>query len=168
MKLPRYTTTMTNIEHDRDKILTGKERYPILGESPLVKPEKIEEILESYKGLNRYWDCWEKAFRAKDIIGEGIVAVGSLMIRSADYKSEYGYYFNPPYEFHAWLMLIDWNAKGKGTLIAFDGALPGVIQKGLETCDHIGPSLVGRKPVVLAGMPRSWMRYCAYEFHERR
>lgn len=159
----RVTTKLTNIKQDRDLVLTGKERYPIVGEG--VDKKTIHEILESYKGLNKYWDCLEKTHRAREIIGEGIVVTGSLMVTSIDRRSEYGYYYLPPHEFHAWLFLIKQVSESQVKLIVFDAALPGVIQKGLQTSDEIGPSLIGRLPVVLAGMPREWMRYNPREYH---
>ena len=147
------TTVLLNKFKEEREILTGKERHDIVGDA--VSKEIVDAILTDYKGLEVYWQCIPKAERALEIINRGELVFGSLMITSGDYKSEYGYYFNPPYELHSWIEL-------EGGII-FDGALPGVIMKGLITCDHIGPSLVDRKPVILAGKPLDWMRYQVYE-----
>ena len=140
------TTKFALIDDER---LTGKEDYPIVGEA--VPKDVVGEILQAYKGLRTCWDCIDKARIAERIIGRGIVVMGGSMVVSVDMASSYGYYFNPPYEFHVWLSL------GNGSI--FDAALPGMILKGANTHDHIGPCLVGRDPVVLAGTPAKWMLY---------
>jgi len=111
----------------------------------------VGKLLTSFSGLQRYWNCLEKAYRAQRLLGRGRVVLGSLLIASGDGQSEYGYYFNPPLEFHAWLDL--------GSGVIFDPALPGVIEKGLTTCDSVGPYIIDREPVILAGQPLDWMRY---------
>jgi hypothetical protein len=141
------TTALTTFTGDLGEALTGDERYPIVGEA--ATPEEVEAILKSFEGLNPYWDCIEKAKRAVRILGRGRVVLGAMMIASADMSSTYGHYFNPPFEFHAWVDL--------GNGIVFDAALPGTIIKGTNTSDDIGPMLVGREPIVLAGRPREWM-----------
>jgi hypothetical protein len=65
-------------------------------------------------------------------------------------KSNYGYMFKPPFEFHAWLQT------PQGII---DVALPGAIEKGLTTFDDVGPYLIGREPFILAGPPLDWMEY---------
>lgn len=142
------TTMMTNIAKDH-RYLTGEERYRIVGDA--VTEEEVAKVLEACKALNRHWDCIPKAKMARRILGRGRIAVGALLVWSEDYTSNYGYYFNPPFELHAWLVLED------GSI--FDVALPGVIEKGLTTCDEIGPAVIGRDCVVLAGKPKRWMDY---------
>jgi hypothetical protein len=143
------TTMLTTLDKDREALLTGDEEYTVVGFA--VDYKVVREILEAYKGLNRYWNCIEKARIAREILDRGRVWMGGAMVASADWLSSYGHYWNPPYELHAWVEL------GRGEI--FDAALPGLIQKGTETYDHIGPALIGRKPVVLAGLPQKWMRY---------
>ena len=144
------TTGFSVLEPGKD-LMTGKERYQIVGRA--VSEEEVRSLLTSFSGLQRYWDCIGKAQRAQKLLGRGRVMIGSLLVTSGDLKSEYGYYFNPPYEFHAWLDL--------GLGVIFDPALPGVIEKGLTTHDAIGPYIIDREPVVLAGKPLDWMKYKA-------
>ena len=134
----------------KDPILKGDELWLINGTYPIP----ITKIMQACKGLNRYWNCLEKAQIVQTILGKGDVIVGDLKVVSGDFKSEYGFDFNPPYEFHSWLEV-------EGAII--DIALPGVIEKGLTTHDEYGPYLVGREPVILAGKPESWMKYISYE-----
>lgn len=157
-------TTVISSKYDGIKeTLTGQERYPIIGDA--LSERTVTLIQQCYVGLERHWHCLEKAKKAADIIGEGLVCIGSLMVRSSDNKSEYGFYYNPPYEFHAWPLIMERVSETHGNLVIFDGALPGVIEKGLITCDEIGPSLIGRKPVILNGKPEEWMRYDTCEIY---
>ena len=142
------TTGLTTITQDTE-LLTGTERYPIVGDA--VSEDDVATLFISFQGLRKYWDCLGKAYRAQLFLGKGRVMVGSLLVVSGDWKSEYGYHWNPPFEFHAWLDL--------GSGVIFDAALPGVIEKGLTTRDSVGPYIVDRKPVVLAGPPLDWMKY---------
>ena len=142
--LKQRTTTIRTLLHDRDVFLSGEERYPIAGLA--VSEEQVIEILQSYK------DCLEKSRRAREILGQGVIVVGAMQVHSWDYKSSYGYFWNPPLEFHSWLLLPRQKA-------FFDASLPGVIERGLKTYDEVGPSIAGREPVVLAGMPKKWMTY---------
>ncbi len=143
------TTSLTTLDKDRDKLMTGAEEPIVVGFA--VSYELVREIMKAYKGLNVYWNCIEKAKIAQEFIGRGEVWMGAMMVASADWQSSYGHYWNPPYEFHAWVEL------GRGEI--FDAALYGLILKGTETYDHVGPALIGREPVVLAGLPPKWMRY---------
>jgi hypothetical protein len=136
------------VDQDEGKVLTGKERYPIVGNR--FSEEKVAQVLEAYKDLNIFWDCLNKAVIAQEILGEGLITLGGLLVWSEDYTSNYGYYWNPPHELHAWVH-VDY--------YIFDAGLPGVITKGLITCDDIGPAIVGRGPCVLAGAPKRWMEY---------
>jgi len=142
------TTGLTTITQDTE-LLTGSERYPIIGDA--VSEDDVASLFTSFRNLRKYWDCLGKAYRAQNFLGKRRVMLGSLLVVSGDWKSEYGYYWNPPFEFHAWLDL------GSGAI--FDAALPGVIEKGLTTRDSVGPYIVDREPVVLAGPPLSWMKY---------
>jgi len=147
-------TSRFTVKDANSPILDGTEMYPIIGDK--IHKDKIRDILYLYRGLSKHWDCLSKAALAARELG-GLVILGSLMVRSADGKSEYGYYFTPPYEFHAWVL-----CRGEGDeSFLFDGGLPGVIDKGLTIRDHIGPSLVGRTPSILAANPPKWLRYRA-------
>jgi len=146
------TTTFSNLTADVGMEMTGGEVFPIIGD--LITPEQCSEITRKFKGLHPLWNCLEKAQITQQYLGKGIARLGHLYIVSNDYKSSYGYAFNPPYEFHSWV-------EYEGGII--DLALPGVIQKGLMMVDEVGPILMGRKPVVLAGPPKRWMLYKSYE-----
>jgi len=143
------TTAFATIMQDRDKLLSGEDVWPIIGNE--FPEDKIHLILQSLAGLNRYWDCINKAKIARDILNDGVVVVGGMMAISGDLQSSYGYYFNPPYEFHSWI-------ECKNGVIV-DVALPGVIEKGLNTSDDVGPCIINREPCVLNGPPLDWMKY---------
>jgi hypothetical protein len=147
------TTGFSNITEDTNEILTGKERYPVIGN--LLLQEEADLIMGRLKGMNRFWDCLFKNYTAQVLLRlkrfGAIQVAGSLMIMSKDLLSSYGYYFNPPLEFHSWLRC------DNGMII--DLALPGVIEKGLITSDKDGPYIIGRKPIILAGKPKNWMKY---------
>lgn len=143
------TTALAVVDINNDERLKGDEEFKILGNLLTLKDMRI--LKPQIAGLLRHWDCVEKARIARNHLGKGRIFVGSLMVKSGDYKSEYGYYFNPPLEFHAWLCLKN------GRII--DIALPGVIEKGIISEDAYGPFLVDREPVVLAGFPPEWVTY---------
>lgn len=148
----KMTTQMSGRNSKADPQLKGDESWPIHGD--LITPEQAGVLIQLLKGKNRYWDCLPKAQIVKTITG-GVVCCGSCLIVSGDYKSEYGYYFNPPYEFHAWVEV-------ENGII--DISLPGVIEKGLYTSDAVGPFLLDRTPVILAGKPDpKWMKYVKFE-----
>jgi hypothetical protein len=73
-------------------------------------------------------------------------------VYSKNFGSSYGFEFNPPLEFHAWVNYGD---------NIIDLALPGVIEMGCILKDKYGPYL-DRKPIVLAGeeIP-NWIEYTA-------
>lgn len=148
MKTYMQTTMMTNIT-DKDEKLTGNEKYDIIGNA--IPELAINNIIEKCAGLNKYWNCMEKAHIARETLGFGYVVFGSLTVWSYDYRSSYGYLWNPPFEFHAWVNL------GAGHIL--DIALPGVIEKGLNIYDDISPALVGREPLILNDIPQRWMEY---------
>lgn len=144
------TTGFSIITEDVDEILTGEERYPIIG--GLLLKEEADLLMNRFKGLNRFWGCFEKTQISYFLLRMKTTPVaGSLMVMSKNLLSGYGYYFNPPFEFHSWLRC------DNGMII--DLALPGVIEKGLVTSDKDGPYIIGRKPVILAGKPKNWMKY---------
>ena len=152
MSEKRITTMMTSKFQSPDHLLDGSERYPVIGNA--LDEGIIVRVQESLRGLSRYWSCLEKAIRARVVIDTGEVVAGSLLVRSEDDQSEYGYYFNPPLEFHCWIIL-----RRSDPPIIFDPSLPGVIEMGLTVSDELGPCLVGRKPSILAGPPEKWMHY---------
>lgn len=143
------TKQMLTIADGATKIMKGDESWPIIGGA--VPGPVIKKIIAECRGLNLQWDCIEKAQIARRILGRGFVVMGELMVMSGDYKSEYGFYYNPPYELHAWVVF-------DGGFI-LDVGLPGVIDKGLTSGDSVGPFLVNREPFILAGRPLDWTRY---------
>lgn len=145
------TTCFDTLNAKTNEKMTGKERYPVFGN--LLIPEQIEQIMSRMEGLNRYWDCIEKARIAKEVVGAGVIILGECLVWSEDYKSSYGFYFNPPFELHAWLQPV-WR-----TRVIIDVALPGVIEKGLITSDEIGPCVIGRSPIIIAGKVPDWVTY---------
>jgi hypothetical protein len=144
-------TALDCISHD-EPLMDGTEEFPIHG-SLLTSAESML-IRKNMKGFRRHWHCLEKAQRVVSLLGRGVVVIGSLHVISGDGKSTYGYNFNPPYEFHAWVQLND------GII---DVALPGVIDRGLSACDDYGPYLVQRTPIILAGTPLYWTYYKPHE-----
>lgn len=152
---PFPITTALSCIRSNDPVLKGTEVYPVVGDN-LTQGEYLR-IVASLQGLKRHWNCLEKAFKTVEILERGIVVLGSLFITSGDYKSEYGYAFNPPLEFHAWVQ------DGKDII---DVALPGVIEKGLQERDEIGYFIVERNPLVMAGTPLPWTRYTAHQVYQ--
>lgn len=142
------TTAFNTIKHNDPRLL-GTERFPIIGNALSVS--EMETIMKALKGYRKHWNCFEKAKIVVEILGKGVVALGSLTVVSGDNRSTYGYMFNPPFEFHAWVQV------SRDTII--DIALPGVIDKGLTSSDEYGPYLVNREPVILAGKPLPWTIY---------
>ena len=136
-----YTAGMNKF-YKFNVILTGKENYPIIGNGSVELKKEVKRVFKLAKGLRKYWSCNEKAILIQKEIG-GHVIIGSHYVWSSDFKSQYGFEYNPPYEFHAWVELSD------NTII--DIALPGVIRTGLELRDEVGPYLTGRKPVIFVG-----------------
>ena len=143
------TTKITSFIQDQN-IKMGDSFYPMQGSAITINTANTILAECKKQELLKYWNCIEKAKLARSIIGVGTVYVGSLYIYSSDFLSRFGYEFNPPYEFHSWLQI------GKDII---DIALPGVIEKGKNTSDEIGPFLIGRSPIILAGRPTSWMEY---------
>ena len=57
---PVTTVLLDKFDEERE-ILTGEERYPIIGDA--VSEENIDEILTNYKGFEKYWQYIPKAKR---------------------------------------------------------------------------------------------------------
>lgn len=115
------------------------------------------EIIRRMAGMKRRWSCLEKAIILRHFIGAGAVAIGSTLVWNNERNGTFGYYYNPPYEFHAWIEL-------DTTPFIVDFALPGVIEAGLETSDHIGYILKDIEPVILCGPSPEWLSYKAHEY----
>ena len=153
------TKTMV-INTEKEELLSGKELFPMKtnqGELLLSRFD-YEKIMGSMAGLKRRWDCLMKAQKVKEYFGSGYIVVGGCLIWSKDMKSQFGYWFNPPLELHAWWQpYITPNQKIKPSIIDF--ALPGIIEKGMNTSDELGPFITGRDPFVLAGTAPDWVIY---------
>lgn len=148
--MPKIVTSFAAIQRD-EPVLTGDEIYPIVGTALMYQDVRL--MFRALAGMKRHWNCLEKAERVVKEMGRGQVVLGSLLVVSSDNKSTYGYAFDPPLEFHAWVQT------GNNII---DLSLPGVIEKGLSTYDKFGAYLVGRYPVILAGEPEPWMIYRPY------
>lgn len=169
--LPYGRTTVFAPILSTDPILTGEEVFKFSGPKfRQIKDGSIAEIAErirsnrleimrNMKGLRRRWSCLEKAILVRRFIGSGVVAIGSMLVWNNERNGTYGYFYNPPLEFHAWLEL-------DHTPFIVDFALPGVIEKGLETKDEYGAILKNIRPVILCGPAPEWLDYKAHEHFE--
>lgn len=145
-------TTFTTLFDDNRKITTLKS-FPVTGE--LIPLDLIDKILSSYRGLSYYFDCIRKAKIAQSYLKDSYVSIGELTILSGDYKSTFGFNFNPPFELHAW---VNW----QGQIV--DLGLPMVIEHGLRFIDDSGlPSLVDREPIIAIGNIPGWIQYKEHE-----
>lgn len=135
---------------DYEPKLTGHERYPIIGD--FVPEIHIYRLIKKLKNLNRYWNCEEKARIAQEYLNYGEIKYGEMFIVDKDLTS-YGFAWNPPYEFHAWLQLDNKNI--------FDIALPGVIELAKTYKDQHGHFLSNTQPAILNGEPPDWIDYRA-------
>lgn len=141
-----------------NKIMTGKEDYEIMPhDKTSLDGDLVKQIIEKFRGLPLCSSCEEKSVIVKKMIQHVLPefnpTYGGLHVWSIDFRSAYGFNWNPPFEGHAWLQ------DHRGQIIDF--SLPGIILRGLETCDEIGPYLINRDPVILAGFPPSWCKYTA-------
>ena len=155
------TTCFAKVSLD-DPVLTGEESYRVIGpDISFVRNirSQYSEIMRKMKGLNRHYSCLEKALVVKAHIPYGYLTIGSLMVWNHDRSGSYGHYYNPPLEFHAWVMV-----EQMDKILVVDFGLPGVIEKGLITADHIGPVLSDIEPVILCGRPFQWTDYTARSF----
>lgn len=163
-------TTLTG-KGANEPILTGDERYPVLGN--LVDPAIFDKIQSAFGGLTCHWDCNNKTEIAFNILAaeknlkvdfQLVQVIGGVKAVSADGLSAYGYEFHPPIEFHCFIAC--WNLKKKVNHGIIDVALPGVIEKGMTSSDDQGPFIVGREPVILNGNPPDWLIYSIASFAE--
>lgn len=145
------TTKISTIFETFDATMTGEESYPVKGDR--LKQSEADELLKKCKGLHPHFDCIKKAEIVRSFKGYGKVMLGSLLVWNHKMTANFGYYFNLPLEFHAW-----WQYESQ----IIDIALPGVIEKGLQTCDNMGALITGRKPFILAGRPVEWTTYKAH------
>lgn len=160
-----YTTKITTVfDEDSQQIMTN-ESYPLYsyGSNPIINKDDADALLQLFVKLklNRFYDCIEKAKRVAKYFNIRSIHLGSLMIDSDESGVSYGYLYNPPLELHAWVQIYNNIINNYYNIIDF--ALPGTIEKGLITKDEVGPFLVNREPVILAGTPANWMHYKTYE-----
>lgn len=153
------TTKITSLfDEDAQDLMTDK-MYPLYSddELPIVRESEAAEIIRVFFNLklNRYYDCILKAKIVANCYGIKTIHLGTLMVESTEDGVMYGYTYNPPLELHAWVQF------SKSHIIDF--ALAGTIEKGLKTKDSIGPFLINREPVILAGVPATWMHYTTHE-----
>lgn len=159
MRPDMITTGMFSLWNSKQVLLNENDIWPILGDE--LKSDELKKLIGqcSERRLPRNWGCLEKAILVAENLKRGTVEVGSFYIWSSTMENQYGFEFNPPFEFHAWVRLS--NRK------IIDIALPGVIETGLNTCDQIGPYLIGREPIVLAGDVPSWLVYETFGIYTR-
>ncbi len=69
------TTGFTSIMEGGKVLITGLEKYPIIGND--ITEQEAERIIFSFKGLMKYWDCIKKAEITQDILGRGLCLGGS-------------------------------------------------------------------------------------------
>lgn len=150
---------------NRSALMTGEEKYGIFGAA--IDPKMAGDIIAKYKGLQLYGQCLEKAIiairhlREVNFDGEFIVAMGSMKITWMDNTgdvTQYGNDYNPPYEFHAWVV-----PNQKRELI-IDLALPGMILRGQKFRDWKGFYLKGLIPGILAGSVPEFIEYSPRAF----
>jgi len=151
-----------------DERMTGEEEYPVVG-SCLTQTEALQ-LLRGCKGLRLTADCVQKAevvlAMQKSVpslarLGKLVLCVGAVRVWSSDMSSAYGHDFRPPIECHAWIQSMTFQK------VIVDLALPGLVLRGSRLSDEIGPFLVGRDPVLLAGVPEAWMQYSIGEMWTR-
>jgi hypothetical protein len=145
----------TNLIDHRGGPMDGTERYRVHGH--LINAAVAGELMERCRGLLLRWDCIEKAKIVQEYMRGGLVVMGSCFVASCDGLSEYGHEFNPPLELHAWWQA-RWDSRAR-----IDIGLPGLITTGLQTSDEVGPFLVDREPMILAGIAPAWAQYLARE-----
>jgi len=82
----RAETTAFNIRSKEGRVMSGCEKWSIVGSFPIL-PSQIKKIIQQCVGLSYFWDCDKKAEVAKKVLGTGHIVMGSLMVVSADGKS---------------------------------------------------------------------------------
>lgn len=154
---PPGCKTSVMMDWDETVLMTGKERFPIMG--TLLSEEIVEGIVKDFEGLKLYADCADKIRITQQSIHIGtILTIGAIRIWDAKGRGCYGFDFNPPFECHYWLSV----AGLRGAII--DLSLPGVILRALKFKDDEGPIVEGRVPAYLAGHPPQWVQYAAHEY----
>lgn len=143
----QITTGIKTID-TADPLITGEEDFPIVGN--LLNKEQLKEIFNRCIGIRRNWSCIDKAIEAQNILGFGVIEIGSMLIWNKERTGNFGFYFEPPFECHAWLRT------EQGII---DVALPGVIELGLAYSDERGHILENLQPFVLAGEAPDWIEY---------
>ena len=145
--------------------MTGEESYPVIGDA--MHQRFADAMMRICKGTMLHADCLEKAVRMAyygPFNTAGTIALGALTIDSEDFKSTFGFAYNPPLEMHAWNIF--------GGEFIIDLSLPGAILRGMNSRDEVGPFLVGREPAILAvrngqEIPQ-WLHYEVKEIHDVR
>lgn len=150
--MTNITTGFGHIDPHNDGEMTGNEKYPVVGE--LIDGFDMAVLMVICKGMNPFWDCYPKARIVQEYMDSGYVVIGAMKVWNAMMTANYGYECNLPLEFHAW-----WQTSLDPDSPIVDIALPGVIQKGIDTKDELGSIIVGRTPCILAGKPLDWMKY---------
>jgi hypothetical protein len=153
-----YTTKITTLfDEDAQDLMTG-EMYPLYSanDKPIMFTDDAKYIIQILFNLklNRYFDCIQKAKVVAEHFKIKEIHLGSLFVESTEEGVSYGYKYTPPLELHAWV-------QSYGGILDF--ALPGTIEKGLQTKDSIGYFLVNRQPMILAGTPPPWVHYQTHE-----
>ncbi len=150
------TTAFKTILGD-NSILTGEEAYPLI-EPAALGQEAADALIAQMAGLRVNWDCIEKAKIVRKFLhNKPVVMAGGMLVVNKEKNGSYGYYYNPPFEFHAW---------AQDGRIIYDFALPGVILSGLDTKDEYGPILQDMEPRILAGEVPRWIIYKAIKVLE--
>lgn len=153
-----FTTGITTSIGDHERI-HGNESWSVIGN--MLPYEDITAMIKEMasENLMLHYDCTTKAkiaaHYAKKKYEFVLVRVGMCLVYSSDWESSYGFYYNPPYEFHSWAEVPE--------VGIIDIGLPGIIHNGLNSKDDVGYFLCGREPAILCGDPPCWVRYSAYE-----
>lgn len=153
-------TTAIATRFDDQVEMTGEESFPIQGR--YLVSEDAKKLMSQCKGLHPYFNCLEKAKLVKELKGYGEIVIGGLLVWNKKKTANFGYYFNLPFEFHAWWEPCPFDNEKEnyklGTNI-IDISLPGVIEKGMNTIDAMGALIEDRSPFILAGKPLDWTDY---------
>lgn len=153
-----YQTKITTAFDSDSQCFVSGDVYHIFSndEKPIISKVVAKKLMVTFATLklNRYYDCIRKALIVAKELNQDSIRLGSLMVQSTEKGVAYGYAYNPPIELHAWVQI------NKNII---DLALPGTIEKGLKTRDDIGFFLIGREPIILAGLPPVWAKYTTHK-----
>lgn len=138
--------TTISLDTELGGLMTGEERYPVYSSN-----NNVDKILSEFKGLLLFGGCLDKARIVQKYYPDTVLVAGAIRVISNDYQSMYGYDFHPPLEMHVWLE--------RNSVSVIDFALPGVILRGLQEGDEIGPFLVGREPIIIIDNCPDWVIY---------